>query len=61
MSETPRTDEAVERWRQGKINLWEETARLERELRLAQKEIKELREERDLFRKMFEKSGAWHP
>ena len=59
MNETPRTNEAIERWRQGKINLWEETARLERELRMAQKEIAELREERDLFRKMFEKGDKW--
>ena len=32
MSDTPITDEAVERWRQGKINLWDDMARLELEL-----------------------------
>lgn len=31
-SETPITHEAVERWRQGKVNLWEEMARLELDL-----------------------------
>lgn len=31
MSDTPETHEAVERWRQGKINIFDEMARLERE------------------------------
>ena len=31
MSDTPETCEAVERWRQGKINIFDEMARLERE------------------------------
>ena len=31
MSDTPETQEAVERWRQGKINIFDEMARLERE------------------------------
>ena len=31
MSDTPQTQEAVERWRQGKINIFDEMARLERE------------------------------
>jgi hypothetical protein len=31
MSETPETYEAVERWQQGKINIFDEMARLERE------------------------------
>ena len=31
MSDTPETHEAVERWRQGKINVFDEMARLERE------------------------------
>jgi hypothetical protein len=31
MSETPETQEAVERWQQGKINIFDEMARLERE------------------------------
>jgi hypothetical protein len=29
--DTPETQEAVERWRQGKINIFDEMARLERE------------------------------
>ena len=31
MSDTPETQEAVERWRQGKINIFDEMARLETE------------------------------
>ena len=31
MSDTPETCEAVERWQQGKINIFDEMARLERE------------------------------
>ena len=31
MSNTPETQEAVERWQQGKINIFDEMARLERE------------------------------
>ena len=31
MSDTPETVEAVERWQQGKINIFDEMARLERE------------------------------
>lgn len=31
MSDTPETHEAVERWQQGKINIFDEMARLERE------------------------------
>jgi hypothetical protein len=31
MSDTPETQEAVERWNQGKINIFDEMARLERE------------------------------
>ena len=31
MSDTPETHEAVERWQQGKINIFDERARLERE------------------------------
>ncbi len=36
MSDTPETQEAVERWRQGKINIFDEMARLERERDKAQ-------------------------
>ena len=31
MSDTPETQDAVERWQQGKINIFDEMARLERE------------------------------
>ena len=31
MSDTPETQEAIERWRQGKINIFDEMARMERE------------------------------
>jgi hypothetical protein len=31
VSDTPETYEAVERWRQGKINVFDEMARMERE------------------------------
>ena len=31
MSKTPETDEAIERWRQGKTNIFDDMARLERE------------------------------
>jgi hypothetical protein len=42
MSSTPRTDEAVERWRQGKVNILEEMAKLETDLNLAEAERVEL-------------------
>lgn len=54
MSDTPETCEAVERWQQGKINIFDEMARLETERnRLEDQrdfcmgEIKRLRTERD--------------
>lgn len=61
MSDTPETQEAVERWQQGKINIFDEMARLEteRDLALVQfgaaeglglalvKTIDELKKERD--------------
>lgn len=54
MSDTPETQEAVERWQQGKINIFDEMARLETERnRLEDQrdfcmgEIKRLRTERD--------------
>ena len=37
MSATPRTDEAIERWHQGKVNIFEELATLETELNAAKK------------------------
>lgn len=39
MSDTPETQEAVERWRQGKINIFDEMARLERERNKFKKEL----------------------
>jgi hypothetical protein len=39
MSDTPETQEAVERWRQGKINIFDEMARLERERDQARREL----------------------
>lgn len=54
MSDTPETQEAVERWRQGKINIFDEMARLERERNSLEDqrdfcmgEIERLRKERD--------------
>jgi hypothetical protein len=42
MSDTSETQEAVERWRQGKINIFDEMARLERERDEARKLSAEL-------------------
>ncbi len=39
--DTPETQEAIERWRQGKINIFDEMARLERERDEARKESEE--------------------
>lgn len=39
MSDTPETQEAAERWRQGKINIFDEMARLERERNKFKKEL----------------------
>jgi predicted nucleic acid-binding Zn-ribbon protein len=54
MSDTPETQEAVERWQQGKINIFDEMARLETERNSLQDqrdfcmgEIERLRKERD--------------
>jgi hypothetical protein len=44
MSETPETYEAVERWRQGKINIFAEMARLETERNAARRELQLLLE-----------------
>jgi hypothetical protein len=44
MSDTPETHEAVERWRQGKINIFDEMARLERERNAARRELQLLLE-----------------
>ena len=44
--DTPETQEAVERWRQGKINIFDEMAKLERE--------------RDEARKALEEEKKWH-
>jgi len=39
VSDTPGTQEAVERWRQGKINIFDEMARMERERDEANEEL----------------------
>ena len=39
MSETPETVEAVERWQQGKINIFDEMARLETERDMAREKL----------------------
>ena len=52
MSATPRTDEAIERWHQGKVNILEELAKLETELNFAEAEriemAKQLRSEKEM-------------
>lgn len=42
--DTPETQEAIERWRQGKINIFDEMARMERERDEARKELKHISE-----------------
>ncbi len=44
-SDTPETCEAIERWQQGKINIFDEMARLERERDEARLQVKLLRVE----------------
>jgi len=44
MSDTPETQEAIERWRQGKINIFDEMARLERERDKAQALVAEMKQ-----------------
>lgn len=44
MSDTPETQEAAERWRQGKINIFDEMARLERERDKAQALVAEMKQ-----------------
>ena len=39
MSDTPETQEAVERWQQGKINIFDEMARLETERNWAREKL----------------------
>lgn len=40
--DTPETQEAIERWRQGKINIFDEMARLERERDEAREVLQEI-------------------
>jgi hypothetical protein len=40
--DTPETQEAVERWRQGKINIFDEMAKLERERNEAREVLQEI-------------------
>jgi hypothetical protein len=53
MSSTPRTDEAIERWHQGKVNILEEIAKLEIDLNLAEAErvelAKQLQSEKEMY------------
>jgi ketosteroid isomerase-like protein len=42
--DTPETQEAVERWRQGKINIFDEMARLERERDEARRSLEHITE-----------------
>jgi predicted nuclease with TOPRIM domain len=42
-SDTPETCEAIERWQQGKINIFDEMARLERERDEAREALRETR------------------
>lgn len=44
MSDTPETQEAVDRWRQGKINIFDEMARLELERDKAQALVAEMKQ-----------------
>ena len=52
MSSVPRTHEAIERWQQGKINIFDEMAKLETELNFAEAEridlAKQLRSEKEM-------------
>jgi nucleoside-triphosphatase THEP1 len=40
--DTPETQEAIERWRQGKINIFDEMARMERERDEAREVLQEI-------------------
>ena len=53
-SDTPETCEAVERWRQGKINIFDEMARLERERDEAREDAKAADEHRRLAERLAE-------
>lgn len=66
MSNTPETQEAFERWQQGKINIFDEMARLERERNNLQDqrdfcmgEIERLREERGTAREALRFIAEW--
>lgn len=49
MSDTPETHEAVERWQQGKINIFDEMARLESERNEWQRKFYEAHRQRDIL------------
>ena len=55
MSDTPETQEAVERWRQGKINIFDEMARLERERNEAREALEHMKRERQNFHEAWKK------
>lgn len=49
MSDTPETCEAVERWRQGKINVFDELARMEIERNKARRALELIAEDCDAW------------
>ena len=55
MSDTPETQEAVERWRQGKINVFDEMERLERERDCYKSAVEIITKERDEARKALQR------
>lgn len=63
MSDTPETQEAVERWQQGKINIFDEMARLERERDQWKADCLEqcqlLAQSADREEKLIAKTGYW--
>jgi hypothetical protein len=52
--DTPETQEAIERWRQGKINIFDEMARMERERDEAREVLQEIANASN-----FDKIGNW--
>jgi hypothetical protein len=58
MSDTPETQEAVERWRQGKVNIFGEMARLERERDDYMQRFRNALSERDSWRMRAEQKYA---
>lgn len=63
MSSVPRTHEAIERWHQGKVNIFEEMAKLETELNFAEAEridlAKQLRSEKEMHAACQNERDEW--